>query len=60
MEMTIRLVQKGGFYEYFNPYTGKGCGSDHFSWTASLIIDMIELYKQMDEVEYESVGATDQ
>ena len=38
---TIRLVSESGFYEYFDPYTGVGCGSDNFSWTAALIIDLI-------------------
>ena len=38
---TIRLVSESGFYEYFDPLTGEGCGSDNFSWTAALIIDLI-------------------
>ena len=38
---TIRLILKSGFYEYFDPLTGEGCGSDNFSWTAALIIDII-------------------
>ena len=41
MEKTIQIVQKDGFFEYFHPVTGKGHGSDNFSWTASLIIDLI-------------------
>ena len=38
---TIRLVSENGFYEYFDPLTGQGCGSENFSWTAALIIDII-------------------
>jgi hypothetical protein len=38
---TTRLVLENGFYEYFDPHTGEGCGSDNFSWTAALIIDLI-------------------
>ena len=38
---TIRLISESGFYEYFDPLTGEGCGSQNFSWTAALIIDII-------------------
>lgn len=44
IEKTIGLVLKSGFYEYFDPFTGKGYGSDKFSWSASLIIDLLETY----------------
>ncbi|MFC1619944.1 amylo-alpha-1,6-glucosidase [Candidatus Neomarinimicrobiota bacterium] len=44
MERTIELVQENGFFEYFHPMTGAGHGSDNFSWTAALIIDLIEEY----------------
>jgi hypothetical protein len=40
-ESTIELVQKGGFNEYFNPETGEPAGAVNFSWTASLIIDLL-------------------
>ncbi len=40
---TLRLVSEHGFYEYFNPTTGKGLGSDSFSWTAALVLDLIAL-----------------
>lgn len=32
------LVDNGGFFEYFDPLTGAGHGSDDFSWTAALLI----------------------
>ena len=38
---TIQLVQQNGFYEYFNPETGDGLGSNSFSWTAALVIDLL-------------------
>jgi glycogen debranching enzyme len=44
LEKTILLVQDHGFYEYFNPITGAGCGTDQFSWTAALLIDLMEQY----------------
>ena len=37
----IELCQKGGFCEYFDPLTGSGHGSDFFSWTAALLIDVL-------------------
>jgi len=39
--MSLRLVKRSGFWEYFNPDTGEGLGSNHFSWTASLVLDLI-------------------
>ena len=38
----IELVSEHGFREYFNPHTGEGYGAKDFSWTAALLIDMIE------------------
>lgn len=39
---TIGLVKKSGYREYFNPFTGQGYGTDSFSWSAALAIDLIE------------------
>lgn len=44
---SIELVEKAGFYEYFDPRKdqykkkAKGCGGKNFSWTAALIIDLL-------------------
>jgi hypothetical protein len=40
-QTTLDLVQDGGFYEYFHPTTGDGHGSDFFSWTAALLLDIL-------------------
>jgi glycogen debranching enzyme len=40
-ERTIELVERSGFYEYFDPLTGEGLGADGFAWTAALAIDLI-------------------
>ena len=37
----IALSDRSGFYEYYDPNTGKGLGEQDFSWTAALIIDLI-------------------
>jgi Trehalase len=39
--ITLELVREGGFYEYFHPATGDGHGSDFFSWTAALLLDIL-------------------
>ena len=38
----VRLVENSGFHEYFHPVTGRGHGSDFFSWTAALLLDILE------------------
>ena len=41
-QKTIKMVEKSGLFEYFDPIDGKGLGIDNFSWTAALVIDLIE------------------
>jgi mannosylglycerate hydrolase len=41
LDSTLALVEKSGFWEYFHPDTGKGLGTDRFTWTAALILDLI-------------------
>lgn len=40
-ESTLEMVGNAGFYEYFNPIDGTPAGTDNFSWTAALIIDLL-------------------
>ena len=51
LEKTIELIRYHGFYEYFNPITGAGRGTDQFSWTAALLIDLIEQYLHPDDIQ---------
>jgi glutaredoxin len=37
----IALADRHGFYEYYDPDSGKGLGEKDFSWTAALVIDLI-------------------
>jgi hypothetical protein len=37
----VSLVRNAGFYEYFDPISGRGHGSDFFSWTAALLLDVL-------------------
>ena len=39
---TLALIEQGGFYEYYDPRDGTGCGSGDFSWMAALAIDLWE------------------
>lgn len=41
-ESTVEMVDKAGFYEYFDPLNGKPLGSPNFSWTAALVIDLLK------------------
>lgn len=37
----VELVRNSGFHEYFDPFDGTGHGSDSFSWTAALLLDVV-------------------
>lgn len=41
-DSTIAMVEKSGFYEYFDPKSGAPYGAADFSWTAALTIDLIK------------------
>jgi len=41
-ESTLELVERSGYYEYFNPLTGEPAGAPNFSWTAALTIDLLQ------------------
>ena len=32
----LHLIAEHGFYEYYDPFDGQGCGGTDFSWTAAL------------------------
>jgi len=39
-EKSLELVNKSGFREFFNPFSGEGYGAHNFSWS-TLVVDMI-------------------
>ncbi len=41
-ESTLEMVDKSGFYEYFDPLNGEPAGAENFSWTAALTIDLLK------------------
>lgn len=44
----IQLPVRFGFHEYFDSIEGHGYGSDDFSWTAALFIDLVHEYYDQD------------
>ena len=41
-EETVELVRSGGFAEYFDPVDGSPRGSRPFSWSAALVLDLLD------------------
>ncbi len=44
-DLSIEMVEKSGFAEYFDPITGEPLGTDNFSWTAALTLDLLNTAK---------------
>jgi glycogen debranching enzyme len=40
-ESTLEMIERSGCYEYFDPLDGSPAGTDNFSWTAALAIDLM-------------------
>jgi hypothetical protein len=45
----MQLPVRFGFHEYFDSTSGKGYGSDSFSWTAALFVDILHHYYDKDK-----------
>jgi hypothetical protein len=39
---TLDLVEQSGYAEYFSALTGDGFGAQEFSWTAALVLDLLD------------------
>jgi hypothetical protein len=37
----LDLARHGGFWEHYDPLTGRGHGGPHFAWTAALVLDLM-------------------
>ena len=37
----IDLPRRSGFYEHYDPTTGRGHGAEQFAWTAALVLDLL-------------------
>ncbi|MGB7841657.1 MAG: hypothetical protein WBL21_02620 [Salinimicrobium sp.] len=42
------LIEKSGFREYYDPFTGEGHGAKNFTW-CGLVLDMIRSVKEVKE-----------
>jgi len=49
----LQLPIRFGFHEYFDSFEGTGYGSDNFSWTAALFIDLVEEFYESEEPEFD-------
>ena len=38
-EAVTSLIERSGFWEYYNPFTGEGYGAERFTWSG-LVLDM--------------------
>jgi glycogen debranching enzyme len=45
-DRSAELIEKGGFREYYDPYTGEGFGAHAFSWTA-LVLNMLADHEEV-------------
>jgi hypothetical protein len=47
----LQLPIRFGFHEYFDSFDGTGYGSDNFSWTAALFIDLVNEFYESEKAE---------
>ena len=38
----IELARREGFWEHYDGVTGEGGGTEHLSWTAALVLDLLD------------------
>jgi glycogen debranching enzyme len=38
---SLKLMARSGFWEYYDPRDGSGCGSPDFSWSAALALEFL-------------------
>lgn len=48
IDSIMSLIEKSGFREYYNPFTGEGHGAENFTW-CGLVLDMINSVKEANE-----------
>lgn len=41
----VRLIHQSGFAEYYDPITAEPCGGAHFTWTAAMVIEILETHE---------------
>ena len=41
----LRLIEKSGFAEYYGPINAESCGGDAFTWTAAMVIEILNTHE---------------
>ncbi|WP_424930858.1 amylo-alpha-1,6-glucosidase [Amaricoccus macauensis] len=41
MTDSLRLIDRSGFAEYYDPITAEPCGGAHFTWTAAMVLEIL-------------------
>ncbi len=45
MQDCIRLIDESGFAEYYGPHDAEPCGGDQFTWTAAMVIEILNIQR---------------
>ncbi|MFD0981403.1 amylo-alpha-1,6-glucosidase [Tropicimonas aquimaris] len=46
MEDSLRLIERSGFAEYYDPITAEPCGGAHFTWTAAMVLEILDQVRE--------------
>ena len=46
IDSSLALTKNGDLSEYYDPHTGQGLGGGHFSWTAAMVLEFLELQER--------------
>ena len=41
-QAVVELSRSAGFWEHYDPLTGRGHGGEQFAWTAALVLDLLQ------------------
>jgi glycogen debranching enzyme len=41
-QAVVELGRNEGFWEHYDPLTGRGHGGEQFAWTAALVLDLLQ------------------
>ena len=39
---SVKLIEESGFAEYYDPHTAEPCGGGRFTWTAAMVIEILD------------------
>jgi hypothetical protein len=41
------LIRESGLAEYYDPHTGEPCGGTHFTWTAAMVLEFLNMTEEV-------------